>query len=181
MVNYSKTERHKEDQYGRVLYKCRRCGEMFLWEDVNSSGYVYECKPCAKARNESVIRKKVAVDKCKVRMQQRVQKALAKIRKVKYMRIFSVEARDMMPEDTLKFMTVRTGKKADVNIPPIVSFQLQSGNVSEVGVNGLQISDILLYCKNLLSVLNETFPSKNNVDSIDHIEEALESQNNLIK
>lgn len=179
MVNYSKTERHKEDAYGRILYKCRGCGGMFLWEDINSSGYVYECKPCAKIRNESLIRKKkIAVDKCKVRMQQRVQKTLSKIRKVKYMRLFSLEARDMMPENTLKFMTVKTGKKLEVNIPPIVSFQLQTGNVNEVGVNGLQISDILLYCKNLLTVLNETFPSKNNIYSIDNIDEAIEFQNN---
>lgn len=61
-------------------------------------------------------------------------------------------------------------------IAPIVSFTIQSDPISEVGVNGIQATDMLEYVKCLFESLNEAFPCRENALTITKIEEALHWQ-----
>jgi hypothetical protein len=58
-------------------------------------------------------------------------------------------------------------------VAPIVCFAIQSDPISEVGVNGVQASDMLEYVKCLFESLNEAFPCKENENTIGMIEEAI--------
>ena len=61
-------------------------------------------------------------------------------------------------------------------VSPIVSFTLQSDPIGEVGINGVQVLDILKYSKNLFESLNEAFPCRENALTITKIEEAIHWQ-----
>lgn len=61
-------------------------------------------------------------------------------------------------------------------VAPIVSFQIQSDPISEVGVNGVQALDMLKYTKCLFESLNEAFPCRENALTITKIEEAIHWQ-----
>lgn len=61
-------------------------------------------------------------------------------------------------------------------IAPIVSFTIQSDPISEIGVNGLQATDMLEYVKCLFESLNEAFPCRENALTITKIEEAIHWQ-----
>lgn len=61
-------------------------------------------------------------------------------------------------------------------VAPIVSFEVQSDPIGEVGVNGLQAVDILNYTKCLFQSLNDAFPCRENSLTITKIEEALHWQ-----
>lgn len=61
-------------------------------------------------------------------------------------------------------------------VAPIVSFQIQSDPIGEVGVNGCQATDMLEYVKCLFESLNEAFPCDENSLTLGHIESALEYQ-----
>jgi hypothetical protein len=61
-------------------------------------------------------------------------------------------------------------------VAPIVSFTIQSDPVKEVGVNGIQASDMLEYVKCLFQSLNEAFPCRENALTITKIEEAIHWQ-----
>ena len=61
-------------------------------------------------------------------------------------------------------------------IAPIVSFTVQSDPIKEVGVNGIQASDMLIYVKCLFESLNEAFPCRENALTITKIEEAIHWQ-----
>lgn len=58
-------------------------------------------------------------------------------------------------------------------VVPVVSFKIQSDPISEVGVNGIQASDMLLYVKCLFQSLNDAFPCKENQYTINAIDNAL--------
>jgi len=85
-----------------------------------------------------------------------VEKALSKIGKTDFIKITNLE-------DTK-------------GIPPIVSFTIQSDPIKEVGVNGCQAVDMLIYVKYLFESLNETFHSPYNDTTIAHIENAIQAQ-----
>lgn len=61
-------------------------------------------------------------------------------------------------------------------IAPIISFEIQSDPIGEVGINGVQVLDILKYTKNLFESLNEAFPCRENALTITKIEEAIHWQ-----
>jgi len=61
-------------------------------------------------------------------------------------------------------------------VAPIVSFQIQSDPIGEVGVNGVQALDMLKYTKCLFESLNEAFPCRENALTITKIEEAIHWQ-----
>lgn len=61
-------------------------------------------------------------------------------------------------------------------VAPIVSFQIQSDPIGEVGVNGVQALDMLKYTKCLFESLNEAFPCRENSLTITKIEEAIHWQ-----
>jgi len=61
-------------------------------------------------------------------------------------------------------------------VAPTVSFKIQSDPISEVGVNGCQVVDMLEYTKCLFQSLNEAFPCRENALTITKIEEALHWQ-----
>lgn len=52
-------------------------------------------------------------------------------------------------------------------VAPIVSFTIQSDPIGEVGVNGVQATDMLEYVKCLFESLNEAFPCRENQLTID--------------
>ena len=61
-------------------------------------------------------------------------------------------------------------------IAPIVSFTIQSDPIGEVGVNGVQATDMLEYVKCLFQSLNDAFPCRENALTITKIEEAIHWQ-----
>jgi len=61
-------------------------------------------------------------------------------------------------------------------VAPIVSFTIQSDPIGEVGINGVQATDMLEYVKCLFESLNDVFPCRENALTITKIEEALHWQ-----
>lgn len=58
-----------------------------------------------------------------------------------------------------------------------INFQIQDGLISEVGVNGIQASDLIRYSLELIKALNESFPCRENSITITKLEEAINAQN----
>jgi hypothetical protein len=92
-----------------------------------------------------------------------VEKALLK---------YNDECYPEIPTTFIKLENVEDAK----GVAPIVSFEIQSDPISEVGVNGVQALDILKYAKCLFESLNEAFPCRENALSITKIEEAIHWQ-----
>lgn len=61
-------------------------------------------------------------------------------------------------------------------VAPVVSFTIQSDPISEVGLNGVQALDMLVYTKCLFQSLNEAFPCRENALTITKLEEAIHWQ-----
>lgn len=66
-------------------------------------------------------------------------------------------------------------------IVPIVSFDIQSDPIGEVGVNGCQARDIIEYSLHLIQSLNDRFPCQENKDTIRCLKDALEFQDERTK
>ncbi len=62
-----------------------------------------------------------------------------------------------------------------------VTFNIQDGPIKEVGVNGVQVSDMLEFCLEVFKSLNETFPCRENNITITKLEEALHWQDHRTK
>lgn len=54
-----------------------------------------------------------------------------------------------------------------------VSFKIQDGPIKEVGVNGCQIDDVILWAKNRIEYFNSKFPCRENSLIITKLDEAL--------
>lgn len=76
-----------------------------------------------------------------------------------------------------EFIKIETDLKSGFQI----SFTIQSAPVSEVGVNGLQATDMLEYTKCLFQSLNESYPCRENSLTITKIEEGLHWQESRTK
>lgn len=63
-----------------------------------------------------------------------------------------------------------------VGVAPIVKFTIQSDPISQVGVNGIQATDMLKYVQHLFESLNEAYPCRENALTITKIEEAIHWQ-----
>jgi|JI9StandDraft_1071089.scaffolds.fasta_scaffold511257_1 hypothetical protein len=61
-------------------------------------------------------------------------------------------------------------------VSPIVKFKIQSDPIGEVGVNGCQATDILVYVKSLFESLDNAFPCDENKHTIDSIRTAIHWQ-----
>ena len=81
-----------------------------------------------------------------------------------------------MDENSSKFFIEIENSEDVKGVPPIVKFKLQSDPISEVGVNGCQALDMLIYVKHLFASLNEVFPCRENALTITKIEEAIHWQ-----
>jgi hypothetical protein len=57
-----------------------------------------------------------------------------------------------------------------------VSFTVQDGPILEAGLNGVQVTDMLEYVRELFSYLNAELPCRENALTITHIDEALNWQ-----
>jgi hypothetical protein len=66
-------------------------------------------------------------------------------------------------------------------LAPVVKFTIQSDPIGEVGVNGCQALDMLEYTKCLFQSLNDAFPCFENKKTINHIQEAIEWQEQRTK
>jgi hypothetical protein len=75
----------------------------------------------------------------------------------------------------LSFINIQN--KEDIKgVAPIVSFTIQSDPIGDVGVNGVQVTDMLEYVKCLFQSLNDAFPCRENALTITKIEEAIHWQ-----
>jgi hypothetical protein len=74
-----------------------------------------------------------------------------------------------------EFITIKNVEDVK-GVAPIVSFTIQSDPIKEVGVNGCQALDMLVYVKFLFESLNEAFPCRENSLTITKIEEAIHWQ-----
>jgi len=54
-----------------------------------------------------------------------------------------------------------------------ITFTIQDGPIGEAGVNGIQVTDVLEYVKEVYKSLNSAFPCRENSLTITKIEEAL--------
>jgi len=85
------------------------------------------------------------------------------------------KALNKMPEKAKDFIFIEN--EEDIKgIAPVVSFTIQSDPIGEVGVNGVQVVDMLEYVKCLFESLNEAFPCRENALTITKIEEAIHWQ-----
>lgn len=75
-----------------------------------------------------------------------------------------------------KFFIEIENAKDEKGIAPIVKFTIQSDPIGEVGVNGCQALDMLVFTKHLFESLNEAFPCRENALTITKIEEAIHWQ-----
>ncbi len=57
-----------------------------------------------------------------------------------------------------------------------ITFTIQDGPIKEFGINGIQVTDMLEYCKELFKSLNKDFPCRENALTITKIEEAIHWQ-----
>lgn len=62
-----------------------------------------------------------------------------------------------------------------------IKVKWQEGPIKEVGVNGVQVNDVLEVVKNRLVELNKEFPSRENAMSITKIDEAIMWQDKRTK
>lgn len=73
------------------------------------------------------------------------------------------------------FITIQNAEDVK-GVAPVVSFEVQSDPIGEVGINGVQALDMLRYTKCLFQSLNEAFPCRENSLTITKIEEAIHWQ-----
>jgi len=57
-----------------------------------------------------------------------------------------------------------------------VVFTIQDGPIGEVGLNGVQAVDMLIFTKNLFESLNRAFPCDENQETINHLNKAINFQ-----
>ena len=57
-------------------------------------------------------------------------------------------------------------------VASVVKFQIQSDPIPQVGVNGVQASDMIEYVKCLFKSLDNSYPCEENKRTISHLEEA---------
>ncbi len=79
------------------------------------------------------------------------------------------------PGITPNFISIENAEDVK-GVAPVIKFTIQSDPISEVGVNGCQVLDILKYTKCLFESLNEAFPCRENSLTITKIEEAIHWQ-----
>lgn len=87
----------------------------------------------------------------------------------------TVKALNAIDEKVSEYITVKNAQY-EYAVPPVVSFTIQSDPVSEVGVNGCQVSDMLEYVKNLFVAADEAFPCDENKQTILKLKEAIHWQ-----
>lgn len=61
-------------------------------------------------------------------------------------------------------------------VSPIVKFTIQSDPISEVGINGCQATDMLIYAKCLFESLQDVLPCEENFITIRSLSEAIKWQ-----
>lgn len=54
-----------------------------------------------------------------------------------------------------------------------ISFKLQEGAINEVGLNGVQVDEVLHFTRTYLEVLNTSYPCDENVETIKAINNAI--------
>ena len=84
-------------------------------------------------------------------------------------------AKQLLNEGITPFIKIENEDNI-LGVAPIVSFELQSDPIGEVGVNGVQVLDMLKYVKYLFESLNQAYPCRENALTITKIEEAIHWQ-----
>lgn len=79
----------------------------------------------------------------------------------------------------LKFSFTQSGTESEyIKIAGAnITFQIQNGPIGEKAVNGMQVTDMLMFVKELYTSLNHAFPCRENSLTITKIEEAIHWQN----
>ena len=79
------------------------------------------------------------------------------------------------PMDILEYIKIEN-KENLKGIPPVVSFTIQSDPISKVGINGVQVYDMIRYCYHLVKELNKKFRCEHNDKTLEHLEIAINWQ-----
>ena len=58
----------------------------------------------------------------------------------------------------------------------VLTIPIQDGVIPEVGINGIQVTDLLKYVKEIYVSLNARFPCKENQQTISHIDAGIIAQ-----
>jgi hypothetical protein len=88
---------------------------------------------------------------------------------------YVVRALDKMKSSLKRFITI-TNPEEEEGVTPIVSFQIQSGPIGEVGLNGCQHVEMIEFVKCLIQLFNKNVPCRENDMSIIRLDEALKWQ-----
>lgn len=80
-----------------------------------------------------------------------------------------VEAHDEMSKEQQEHIDVNS-------VDHSVKFTIQNGPIKEVGVNGVQATDMLVYSRHLFTSLNNSYPCDENRMAINAIDLAIEAQ-----
>ena len=62
-----------------------------------------------------------------------------------------------------------------------LGIHIQDGTIPDVGINGIQVTDLLEYVNEVYISLNNAYPCKENAETIQYIQNALTSQYNRTK
>jgi len=76
------------------------------------------------------------------------------------------------PQNLKRNINIQNAKNQK-GVPPIVSFTIQSDPISEVGVNGVQVLDLIRYSTFLIDALNDKFPCEENQNTLLCLTEAI--------
>ena len=86
------------------------------------------------------------------------------------------EAHKNFPCNNLKETTIGTESNYVCVQENRIEFVIQDGPIKEAGINGVQVTDMLLFCKEIYKSLNKAYPCRENALTITKIEEAIHWQ-----
>ena len=78
-----------------------------------------------------------------------------------------------LDENTILDISLPCGYIVVDTISNSVSFKLQNGPIKEVGVNGVQIDDMIYIAMKIIEGLNKNFPCDENKNAFSHLKSAL--------
>ena len=78
-------------------------------------------------------------------------------------------ALEKMSDDKKEFIDINRTRGS----VPSVTFHIQSHSVSDVGVNGVQVHDLIQFSRNFLQLLNEEFESSFNKEALNNLTAAI--------
>lgn len=92
---------------------------------------------------------------------------LAETNEIDGLKILHTDGGKMCPNDT--FVQVYDSTN-------VIAFKIQNGPIKEYGLNGCQVTDMIVVAKHIIEKLNEKFPCIENEKTLDYLDLALNQQ-----